>query len=138
MPPSSQTPKGRAHLGTGWSFPIRPVAGGLRYVEGDLGVEQAIGIVLQTVKTERLLRPSFGAGLSSYVFANNTPATQRAVENEVRRALLEWEPRIQVERVRASASAEEPNLLLIEIDYRVRQSNAFYNRVFPFYLSEGA
>jgi phage baseplate assembly protein W len=109
----------------------------LRYVEGDFGVEQAIGIVLQTVKNERLLRPSFGAGLASYVFANNTPATQRAVENEVRRALLEWEPRIQVERVQASASKDEPSLLLIEIDYRVRQSNAFYNRVFPFYLSEG-
>ena len=40
------------------------------------------------------------------------------------------------ERVQARAADGEPNLMEIEIDYVVRRSNAFYNRVFPFYLTE--
>ena len=36
----------------------------------------------------------------------------------------------------ARAADGEPNLMEIEIDYVVLRSNAFYNRVFPFYLNE--
>jgi hypothetical protein len=39
--------------------------------------------------------------------------------------------------VAARADEAEPTLMEIDIDYVVRRSNAFYNRVFPFYLNEG-
>ena len=79
--------------------------------------------------------PEFGAGLDEHLFAPNGPATHRMVENLVRRALIDWEPRITVENVTAAQSTDDPAVLLIEIDYRVRRSNAFYNRVYPFYLN---
>jgi uncharacterized protein len=40
--------------------------------------------------------------------------------------------------VDAQAALEEPNLLLVRIDYRIRANNALGNLVFPFYLDEGA
>jgi len=43
-----------------------------------------------------------------------------------------------VESVRATASPDTPNLLLIEIDYVVRSNNSTFNLVFPFYLTERA
>ena len=127
-----------AHLGKGWSFPVRPCNGRLSYVTDETSIEQAISIILQTARNERVMRPNFGAGLQNSVFSANTSATHRTVENEVSQALLYWEPRIHIERVSATSDPEETNLLLIEIDYRVRRTNAFYNRVFPFYLTEGA
>jgi uncharacterized protein len=130
-------PSGRPHLGVGWSFPVRPEGGRLRYASYEEDIEQAIGIILETARRERVMLPGFGAGLHDFVFRSNVPATQRAVENEVKQALRDWEPRITVERVRAQASPEKLNLLLIEIDYVVRRSNAAVNRVYPFYLSEG-
>jgi phage baseplate assembly protein W len=128
----------RDHLGVGWAFPIRPVGGRLQFVRYEEDVVQSINLILETARRERVMRPDFGGGLRDYVFASNSPQTQRAVEAEVRRALVEHEQRIDVESVSATASPDTPNLLLIEIDYVVRSNNSTFNLVFPFYLTEGA
>jgi phage baseplate assembly protein W len=128
----------RDHLGSGWRFPIRPDAGALHYIKYEDDVEQAINVILETSRRERVMVPGFGGGLRDWVFASNSPQTQRAIELEVKRALVENEQRIDVESVRASASDDTPNLLLIEIDYVVRGSNSTFNLVYPFYLTEGS
>ena len=128
----------RDHLGIGWRFPIRPVGGALTYIKYEDDVEQSINIILETARKERVMVPGFGAGLRDHVFDSNSPQTHRAIESEVRRALLDHEQRIDVESVRASASSDTPNLLLIEIDYVVRGTNSTFNLVYPFYLTEGA
>jgi phage baseplate assembly protein W len=126
----------RPHLGVGWAFPVKPVNGRLTYARYEEDVEQAIEIILRTTPGERVMEPAFGAGLRSFLFAGNGPVTHRRVEDAVRRALTDQEPRITVERVQARAADDEPNLMEIEIDYVVRRSNASFNRVFPFYLNE--
>lgn len=131
----SRDPK--AHLGVGWTFPVKPVKGRLTYAAHEEDIEQAIQIILLTARGERLMLPQFGAGLRNYVFEPNSPATHRAVESAVRTALVDWEPRINLERVEAVPDQEHPNLLLIHVDYVVRSTNTFYNRVYPFYLYEG-
>ena len=127
----------RPHLGCGWAFPVRPSAGRLRYVCDELDIEQAIGIVLETTKRERVMAPEFGSTLRDRVFEPNTAGLAQRVEHEIERALRDHEPRIQVERVTAHDATVQPHVLLIEIDYVVRRTNAFYNLVYPFYLSEG-
>jgi phage baseplate assembly protein W len=112
------------------------VAGSLGYARYEEDVEEAIEIILRTSPGERVMKPAFGAGLDRFLFAGNSPVTHRRVEATVTRALTDQEPRITVERVTARAGTDEPNLMEIEIDYVVRRSNAFYNRVFPFYLNE--
>ena len=47
--------------------------------------------------------------------------------------LLEWEPRIDVEDVQVRAG-KNGEVLLIEIQYRVRATNNVFNLVYPFYL----
>ncbi|MGH6920788.1 MAG: GPW/gp25 family protein [Geminicoccaceae bacterium] len=126
----------RPHLGVGWAFPVRPVAGRLTFARYEEDVEQAVEIILRVNPGERVMRPALGAGLSRFLFAGNGPVTHRRVEEAVRRALTDQEPRITVERVVARAADRQPNLMEIEIDYVVRRSNAFYNRVYPFYLNE--
>lgn len=76
-------------------------------------------------------------GLRDFVFEPNSPPTHRALEDAVKRALVDWEPRIDVEKVSVVPDDDEPNLLLIQVDYIVRATNSFYNRVYPFYLLEG-
>jgi phage baseplate assembly protein W len=126
----------RPHLGSGWSFPVRPQGGRLCYVKYEEDIEQAIGIILETTSNERVMRPHFGGGLHSYLFEGNSSVTHQRIRESVRNALVDWEPRIDVENVSITASPTEPNLMFITIDYVVRRSNAFYNRVYPFYLSE--
>jgi phage baseplate assembly protein W len=130
-------PRSREHLGIGWAFPVRPVAGRLQYARHEDDVEQAIAIILETTRRERVMRPSFGSELRSFVFDSNSPAIHRAIEDEVRSALSAWEPRIDVQTVRAYGDADRTNVVMIEIDYVVRRNNSSVNLVYPFYLREG-
>lgn len=127
----------RKHLGVGWAFPVRPEQGRLRYARYEEDVEQAIGIIIETTRRERIMRPDFGADLRSFVFDPNSSVTHRAVESELQRALAAWEPRITVQAVRAYADTARDNVLMIEIDYVIRRNNASFNLVYPFYLTEG-
>lgn len=127
----------KAHLGRGLAFPVKPVKGRLRFARHEEDVEQAVEIILRTNRGERAMLPHFGAGVRNYVFEPNSPATHRAIEEAVRKGLVDWEPRIDLEDVRAIPDPADPGLLLIHVDYVVRATNTFYNRVFPFHLLEG-
>jgi phage baseplate assembly protein W len=130
-------PTHKPHLGVGWSFPPTVVAGRLHYVRYEDDVEQAIQIILQTSRAERVMMQEFGAGLRDFVFEPNSEATRARLEESVRKALVDWEPRIDLERVEVTESEDGPNIVLIHVDYVVRATNSFYNRVYPFYLLEG-
>jgi phage baseplate assembly protein W len=127
----------KAHLGVGWAFPVKPQNGRLRYARHEDDIEQAIEIILLTGRGERPMRHEFGTNARTTLFEPNSAATRRALAANVRRALIEWEPRIDVERVEAVASDDKPSLLLVHVDYVVRATNSRFNRVFPFYLVEG-
>lgn len=128
---------GREFLGRGWEFPIRiNPRGGLTYVSAETDVEQALRIILGTSPGERQMQPRFGCGIHDFVFAPNSAATRGTIANAVRKALTTYEPRIDLLDVRVDAG-DDPNILLIRIDYRIRSTNAYHNLVYPFYLREG-
>lgn len=129
-------PSKKAHLGVGWAFPVRPAGGRLRFAKYEDDIEQAIQIILLTEQPERLMLPGFGAGLRTFVFEPNSPATRARIAETVRKALIDWEPRINLERVGVTEGSDS-NVVLIHVDYVVRATNNFYNRVYPFYLLEG-
>jgi phage baseplate assembly protein W len=128
---------GKAFLGVGWAFPVKPVGGRLQFAAYEDDVEQAIQIILLTERGERPMLPEFGGGMRRFLFEPNAPPTHRAIERVVLAALINWEPRISVENVQVTPDEVQPNLLLIHVDYVVRATNSFYNRVYPFYLLEG-
>jgi phage baseplate assembly protein W len=130
------SPPARAHLGVGWAFPVRPVNGSLSYARYEEDIEQAIQIILLTGQGERVMRRQFGGGMRELVFEPNSEATRARLAEEVRRSLVDWEPRIRLERAEVTAAEDAPNLALIHVDYVVVATNNFYNRVYPFYLLE--
>ena len=85
-------------LGTGVAFPFvpDPVTGSLNWSSGAASVRQSIRLILETGLTERVMRPTFGAGLRSYLMDPNTPATRAQIVLDVQAALQAWEPRITV------------------------------------------
>lgn len=124
-------------LGVGWSFPfaIDDTSGRVALAEYEASIEQSIRIILETARGERVMRPDFGCGLHEKVFAVNNATTRGVVATDVREALLDWEPRIDVIDVEADASGALGEVLLINIEYRVRATDARFNMVYPFYLN---
>lgn len=131
--------RGARFLGVGWAFPVaRGEDGRYSTAAYEESIRQSIRIILSTAKGERVMRPDFGCGLQELVFAVNNATTQGQAESEVEEALIRWEPRIKLERVRAEAGGEHGEALMISIDYRVRSTDSRFNLVFPFYLDRGA
>ncbi len=126
-----------AFLGRGWAFPVHPDASGEIAVSAhEEDIRQAIHIILGTTPGERVMRPDFGAGLRAIVFEPVNTTTMALVRHRVEEALVTWEPRIDVDAVTVTTDGAR-NRLLIDIRYRVRATNTFYNLVYPFYLLEG-
>ena len=125
-------------MGKGWSFPIQiDDDGRIEMARYEESIRQSIWIILGTARGERVMRPDFGCGIYDLVFAVNTPGTAGQLAIEVRRALLQWEPRIQVMDVQVNPGTEIGELL-ININYQVRATNTVFNLVYPFYLERSA
>jgi hypothetical protein len=122
-------------VGKGWRFPILPdITGGLTYVEGDQNVEQSLKILLLTSLGQRVMRADFGSKVQSLVFAPGSLQYLGVLEGTIRDSVRDWEPRIELEEVRAETDADDETLVVVHIGYRVRQTNTRSNLVFPFYL----
>jgi hypothetical protein len=151
-------PTDKAFLGVGWSFPVDIGAGGAALVQYEDDIRQAVLLILQTGFGERVMRPDFGAGLEQLVFEPLNTTTMALVQHRVEVGLITWEPRIDQIQVsvtaggagtefapqkgakpvpQASPVGRSGTWLDIEIEYRVRATNTFYNLVYPFYLQEG-
>ena len=81
------------------------------------------------------MRPDFGAGLPGLVFEPINTTTMALAQHHVQQALITWEPRIDSIAVSVTADAPQGRLM-IEVRYRIRATNTFYNLVYPFYLLE--
>ncbi|NDJ16461.1 GPW/gp25 family protein [Myxacorys almedinensis] len=122
-------------LGVGWATPpTLDGTGQIQLAYYETSVRQAIWMILSTAPGERIMRPDFGCGIHNFVFAANSPAAIGQVVSEVRRSLIEWEARIDVLDVDAAPDPDQPNCLLIQINYQVRTTNNRFNLVYPFYL----
>jgi phage baseplate assembly protein W len=127
----------KAFLGRGWAFPVAVDAqGALAMAEYEEDIRQAIRIILATEPGERVMRPDFGAGLRALAFEPINTNTMALARYRTEQALILWEPRIDSITVEVSAQPAR-GLLQIDVRYRVRRTNTFYNLVYPFYLQEG-
>ena len=128
----------REFLGVGWKFPIQVTPDGrIAQARYETRVEESIYLILSTGIGERVMLPDFGCGIHELVFAPNNAATISDVTQRVRRALVTYEPRIDVLDINVESEPETPNLLLIRINYMIRANNTISNLVYPFYISEG-
>lgn len=122
-------------IGAGWGFPLGTDAtGGVALVTGDREIAEAIRLILGTSPGERPMRPEFGCRVHDHVFAPANASTAGAIAADVRSALEQWEPRIDVDDVRVSFDAVDSGTLYIDISYRIRGFNDPRNLVFPFFI----
>jgi uncharacterized protein len=126
-------------LGTGMAFPPSlDAAGRLRMNSGQDHVRQSIQLILATVPGERAMRPDFGTGLDTLVFAPASTATLALLQHTVEEQLTTFEPRIDVLGVAAQLDDAASGRVVVEVTYRVRQTDTVTNLVHPFYLERGA
>lgn len=133
-------------LGTGFSFRLGPHGSGGLTVDGqgrislsrhERDIEEAILIILNTAKGERVMRPEFGSRLPELVFMPINSTTMALATLYVEEALAMWEPRIAVMNIVPVPDPSEESTLLIGIQYRIKATNDERSLVYPFYTIPG-
>lgn len=126
-------------LGTGWSFPptFSRRALAVEMVSGALDVRQSLRVLFSTWLGERVMLPTYGTAIWESVFDTLTTTLKTELADDVRSAILDWEPRVDVESVEVYEVPEEPGRVNIEVNYLLRHTNTRDNLVYPFYLQEG-
>ena len=131
----------KAFLGRGWAFPptFEKESGNVAMVEGIEDINQSLGIILSTSLGERVMLPDFGCNLSDFQFEPINSSFLAFIKDLVRTSILYYEPRIRVENIEVNESNDSDvneGLLLISVDYFVRNTNSRFNFVFPFFRNE--
>ena len=125
----------RDFLGQGWRFPVGTDSdGGIEDTGGHRNIEEAITVILGTAKGERVMRPDFGCGIHDHVFDTVDVSTRTLIEASVEEALIEWEPRIEVQDVTVTTDRLDAGRLDVSIDYRIRRTTSEHNMVYPLYV----
>jgi len=124
-------------LGKGVAFPLN--INQYNQIESssyEENIKESIIIILSTKLGERLMRPDFGCRIHELLFAPNTIDTHNLAIFYVTEALRKWEHRIILNQVDILTTTETS--INIHIDYQIKDTNSFYNLVYPFYLTEYA
>jgi len=130
----------RPFLGRGWGFPPLFSAGGadVEMVSGTDDVQQSLRILLATTPGQRVMQEAFGCDLDRMVFEQVDQGFINTVTGLVTDSILDYEPRVYLNKVSVDHSDAVEGLLLISVDYTVRSTNSRFNMVYPFYLKEAA
>ncbi|MEC4004867.1 GPW/gp25 family protein [Flavobacterium sp. SUN052] len=126
-------------LGTGWGFPPTFSYNNktVLTVSGEEDVKQSLHILLTTELNERVMRSDYGCNLSPLLFENITVTLLTKIKEIIKKSILKYESRIDLENVYFGADDSQEGIIIIEIEYLIRTTNSRQNYVFPFYLEEG-
>ena len=129
----------KTFLGTGWSFPptFDKKTMSNQMVSDAEDIAQSLKIILFTSYGERIMRPEFGSNLTDSIFDSIDSVTINALSDNIRQAIVEFEPRVTLHNVEIDSEDIYSGQLNIELDYTIRTINVRTNIVFPYYFKEG-
>lgn len=126
-------------LGRGWSFPPMFNANlkTVEMLEEEADIASSLEILLTTSPGERVMLPDYGCNMDELIFEALDTTTKTLIADKIESAILYYEPRIDLEKIKLDSTRELEGVILIEVIYRVRRTNSRFNFVFPFYKEEG-
>lgn len=129
----------KSFLGRGWSFPpaFDRVSSTVHMVSELEDIMQSIRIILGTVPGERVMQPEFGCALRRMVFERVDAMFVNQLNDIVRMALLNFEPRIKFLGAEVKEEQAEEGRVVVDISFMVIITNTRHNIVYPFYFLEG-
>ena len=100
------------------TFKPHPVTGDLMVTKDDAAIKQAVVNLIMTEPGERPFEPNLGSSISGLLFETLDYATAASVDNEIRRTLDRYEPRIIVEGLDVEPSFED-NAFNVHLSFRI-------------------
>lgn len=93
-------------------------------VTSDRGRQMALRVrsVLATRPGERVMRPTYGAGVTNYIFDVDDPMQASILMTAVEQALQVWEPEIVVDSVTVDPGDMADGIIALQVSYSLRST----------------
>ncbi|MEO1032088.1 MAG: GPW/gp25 family protein [Bacteroidota bacterium] len=126
-------------LGIGWSFPptFNPHKRTVETVSDEEDIRQSLEILMSTRLGERVLLSDYGCGIHVMPFESITVTFLTKLKTIIKKAILLYEPRIDLEEIFFTSPKAEEGVINIQLQYKIRTTNSRLNYVHPFYIKEG-
>ena len=111
-------------LFVGWPLDVPDSGGSLDYSTDSQCLREALWNVLMTNPGERLMRPSFGAGLNQWIGQPNTQSTRQLIASSITTAFVTFEQRVALSSVDVAVDPNDAARVLITLSYAARGSVA--------------
>lgn len=102
-----------------FSFLPNPVTGDIGVKKDVESIKQSVLNILLTVPGERPFEPFFGCDIRSQLFENFDPIVEAILTEQIRSAISNYEPRVEVTNVLVSGRPDN-NKVDISVEIRIR------------------
>lgn len=102
----------------GIAFKSHPITNDLVVVKNDADIKQAVKNLLLTRKGERFFNPQLGSGLLELLFEPLDYGTAGTIEDEIRRVLRQYEPRVTVQTIYVTPDFDD-NGYQVELTFKI-------------------
>ena len=125
-------------LGRGWAFPpsFDHYSRSVEMAHNERDIRESLQILFSTGPGERLMELRYGCDLSPLAFRPLDLNLTTFMTNNIKKAILNYEPRIRVDDVNLSIQDELAGIIHISVAYTIKATNAKDNMVYP-YAFEG-
>lgn len=127
-------------LGQGWSFPpsFDTCSRSVEMVSGEQDIHESLVILLSTTPGERTMTVDYGCDLSPLAFQRLDLNLETFMINKIKKAIIDHEPRIQVNKIEIASSDELAGTINIYVSYTIKATNTEKNMVYPYYVEQVA
>lgn len=106
-------------------------------VTGLEDIKQSLHVLFSTQPGERVLNLDYGLDLPNMLFQNLSRTQQTMIEQLIKEAIEDYEPRIVLQKTSIDTSQKAEGKVFIQLDFMILKVNTRYNVVYPFFMEEG-
>lgn len=98
---------------------FNPITDDLALKYDEDSVKEAIKNIILTDRGERLFQPTIGGDIRAMLFENNTPATLKIIQEQVKTVINSYEPRANVIDVLTTSNIDDESIA-VKIIFSIR------------------
>jgi phage baseplate assembly protein W len=102
-----------------FGFRPNPNTGDIALKRDEQAVKQSVINILSTNRGERPFDPDFGANIRNQLFENFDPIVKQLIDDDIRSALRNYEPRVRVLNVQVDAKPDQ-NSIDISVEFEIQ------------------
>ena len=91
------------------TFQSNPLNGDLIALKNANAIARSVRNIVMTIPGERFFQPSFGSGINRALFNNMDEISASILEDEIRNAIMNYEPRVKLRSVKVQPDFDSNN-----------------------------